>query len=128
MGRIRHVPATGAAKAIGAGLPIDVARSLLSERIQTAITPELCQHLSSMGWAVVDGAFGRQLSSVLRQEVAAISDLMHLNCTHVLDSSNTRKLLPKHNIMEAELRDQVWDQLFCLESWAADAATVRLET
>lgn len=89
-------------------LPTTEARDLMSERLQAAITPDVCQSLSSMGWAVVDGAFGPRLCSALRSELVGISDRMQTNCTHlVVDANNNRKLLPKHNIWEAELRDKV---------------------
>ncbi|KAK2078875.1 hypothetical protein QBZ16_002565 [Prototheca wickerhamii] len=88
-------------------LPTTEARDLMSERLQAAITPDVCQSLSSMGWAVVDGTFGPRLCSALRSELVGISDRMQTNCTHlVVDANNNRKLLPKHNIWEAELRDK----------------------
>lgn len=79
-------------------------------RLQTAINHDVCQSLFNDGFAVVDDVFGAGYASTLLEEVQAVRDHMHLNCTHLVVSETEgtgahRRLVPKANIFEAELQD-----------------------
>ena len=72
------------------------------DRLQQAITPQVCEHLQQHGYAVVDNVFGEQAAAALRAEVAAVRGRMHKNCTHLVQGCSTA-LLEKQHIWEAEL-------------------------
>lgn len=79
-------------------------------RLQTVINHDVCQNLINNGFAVVDNVFGASYASILREEVQAVRDHMHLNCTHLVmneadGGAAHRHLVPKSNIFEAELQD-----------------------
>lgn len=80
------------------------------QRLQHAITPQVCDHLRRRGFAVIDGVFGPETAAALRAEVAAVRGAMHKNHTHLVHGGSTG-LLEKEHIWEAELMQketQVW--------------------
>ncbi|KAL4439271.1 hypothetical protein ABPG77_004173 [Micractinium sp. CCAP 211/92] len=72
------------------------------EQLQRAITPEVCQHLRRRGFAVVDNVLGGRAAAALREEVVALRQQMHRNCTHLVQRGATG-LLEKEHVFEAEL-------------------------
>jgi Rps23 Pro-64 3,4-dihydroxylase Tpa1-like proline 4-hydroxylase len=78
------------------------ATSLPLHRLQDAISPAICS-LQNQGYAVIDNIFGAEIALQLRDEVKALRNYMHKNCTHLIDASGTRSLVPKKDIFEAEL-------------------------
>lgn len=77
--------------------------SLPLHRLQEAISPAICAALQNQGYAIVDNIFGNEIALQLRDEVKAIRNYMHLNCTHLISNAGNRSLLPKKDIYEAEL-------------------------
>jgi hypothetical protein len=72
-------------------------------RLQEAITPVICAALQNQGYAIVDNIFGNEIALQLRDEVKALRNYMHTNCTHLLSNAGNRSLVPKKDIYEAEL-------------------------
>ncbi|GFR46885.1 hypothetical protein Agub_g8526 [Astrephomene gubernaculifera] len=71
---------------------------------ERAITPDVAQHLSDHGYAVVDGIFGKDVARQLRAEVVELYErgLMRKNCTHLV-KDNATSLVEKSHVHEAEL-------------------------
>lgn len=90
---------------MASGSPISPAQ--LSSRLQRAISPQLCEHLTRKGWAVADGVFGSDVTSALRTELASLAPSMQHNSTVLVHPASGTSLLPKLAINEAELRDPV---------------------
>ena len=66
------------------------------------------QALWEKGYTVIDGAFSGATCQAFRNEVLGLKarGLLHLNSTHLV-KGNTRSLLQKHGIFEAEVADKV---------------------
>jgi len=77
--------------------------SLPLHRLQEAINPTICAALRNQGYAIVDNIFGNEISLQLRNEVKALRNYMHTNCTHLVSNAGNRSLVPKKDIYEAEL-------------------------
>lgn len=101
-------PRAGAARtltaAAAAGAPAEQQQPL--RRLQSAITPEVCEALRRSGYAVVDGAFGAERAAEFKSEIQALRGHMHMNSTHLVTGAGTQ-LLEKSHIHEAELMSQV---------------------
>jgi len=74
-----------------------------SDRIQDAISPQVCLNLQRQGFAIVDGFLGDSITEAVRAEIISLRPHMHRNCTHLVSSSGETCLLPKKDIMEVEL-------------------------
>lgn len=75
-------------------------------RLQGAITPTVCAALQKYGVTVIDNVFSDAMATTLRQEVQALQEHMHTNCTFLVTNPQADlgpQLLPKRNIFEAEL-------------------------
>lgn len=66
------------------------------------------QDLWEKGYTVIDGAFTAPTCQAFREEIEALraKSLLHLNSTHLV-KGDTRSLLQKHGIYEAEVADKV---------------------
>jgi hypothetical protein len=66
------------------------------------------QDLWEKGYTVIDCAFTGPTCQAFREEIEALraEGLLHLNSTHLV-KGNSRKLLQKHGIYEAEVADKV---------------------
>ena len=66
------------------------------------------QDLWEKGYTVIDGAFTAPTCQAFREEIEALraKGLLHLNSTHLV-KGDTRCLLQKHGIYEAEVADKV---------------------
>lgn len=101
-------PCAGAARTLTAtaatAAPAEQERPL--RRLQSAITPAVCEALRRSGYAVVDGAFGAERAAEFKSEIQALRGQMHMNSTHLVTGAGTQ-LLEKSHIHEAELMSQV---------------------
>uniref|UniRef100_A0A383WJL7 Fe2OG dioxygenase domain-containing protein n=1 Tax=Tetradesmus obliquus TaxID=3088 RepID=A0A383WJL7_TETOB len=90
--------------AVGSSRRLQTDARLPLERLQEAITPEVCAELNAKGYAVVDGVFGPISAHRLELELMHVhqAGLMHLNHTHLVAKGETQ-LLAKSQVMEAEL-------------------------
>ena len=77
-------PSAAAADAAATPSAPTAPASIPVQRLQHAITPQVCEHLRRRGYAVVDGALGEEAAAALRAEVAAVRGHMHKNCTHLV--------------------------------------------
>lgn len=100
-GRRAEQGAAPAATAASPGTSAAIS-SVPVERLQRAITPNVCQRLRQRGFAIVDNVLGGTVAAALRGEVAALRRHMHKNCTHLVHGGATG-LLEKEHVFEAEL-------------------------
>ena len=73
--------AAGAERSAAAAAPPVAAVPV--DRLQRAISPQVCERLRRDGYAVVDNVLGEPASAALRAEVAALRGSMHKACTAV---------------------------------------------
>ena len=66
------------------------------------------QALLDRGYTLIDGVFNAATCQTFRNEIRSLKDLslLHLNSTHLV-KGDSRRLLPKHGIYEAEVADKV---------------------